>query len=115
MMNDKKDKQKPDWLDEFEDLANEELVEGSACDQVHPLIAAWYEEIMAGDPPESRDSVWQALHCLTTEALNDIPPVVASALAEHEIGDALEEWVTELLLVGRAFQLALDNGRLDDL
>ncbi|NDJ75262.1 MAG: hypothetical protein GYB65_03295 [Chloroflexi bacterium] len=114
-MDEKRKKQNPEWLDEFEDLANEQLTEGSACAQVHPIIAAWYEEIMDGDPPESRDAVWQALHCLTTEVLIDMPESVTKALDEHDVEEDLANWVTELLLVGRAFQIALDNGRLDDL
>lgn len=114
-MSDQQNPQNPNWLDEFEDLANEELVEGSACEQVHPIVARWYEEVMANDPPTSRDAVWQAMHCLTTEVLEDVPPEIANVLAEHDIEDVFEEWVTELLLIGRAFQLALDNGRLDDL
>ncbi len=114
-MSDQQTPQDPDWLDEFEDLANEELVDGSACDQIHPIVAAWYDEVMTGDPPPSRDAVWQAMQCLTTEVLDDIPQELAAILAEHELNDVLEEWITELLLVGRAFQMALDNGRLDDL
>lgn len=106
----------PEWLEHFEELANQELADGSACDQVHPIVAAWYAEVMAGDPPESRDSVWQAIHCLTTEVINDIPPSVLDALEGHEDAEEdLGDWVTELLLVGRAFQIALDSGRLDDL
>lgn len=114
-MSDQHEGNQPNWLDEFEDLANEQLEEGSSCEQIHPIVAAWYEEVMAGDPPESRDSVLQAMHCLTTEALNDVPQAVTEALAGRELDDELAEWVTELLLVGRAFQIALDNGRLDDL
>lgn len=114
-MADKQKRQKPDWLEEFEDLANEQLTDGSACDQVHPIVANWYAEVMAGDPPESRDSVWQALQCLTTEVMGDIPHVVAEALAERNADDELADWVTEILLIGRAFQIALDTGRLDDL
>ena len=107
--------EQPDWLGEFEDLANEQLTDGSACDQVHPIVTAWYNEIMAGDPPQTRDAVWQALYCLTTEVLNDIPESVVVALADSEVHDDLADWVTEILLVGRAFQIALDSGRLDDL
>jgi len=107
--------ERPDWLDEFEDLANDQLDEGSSCEQVHPLVAAWYTEVMAGDPPESRDSIWQAMHCLTTEVLESMPPAVADAVAERGADEELANWVTEILLVGRAFQIALNNGRLDDL
>ncbi len=107
--------ERPDWLEEFEELANAQLNDGSACDQVHPIVAAWYTEAMAGDPPQSRDSVWQALYCLTTEVMNDIPESVVVALAGSEVHEDLADWVTELLLVGRAFQIALDSGRLDDL
>jgi hypothetical protein len=107
--------ERPDWLDEFEDLANTQLNDGSACDQVHPIIAAWYNEVMGGNPPPSRDSIWQAMYCLTTEVLNDIPESVVVALAESDVHEDLADWVTELLLVGRAFQIALENGRLDDL
>ncbi|NLX08439.1 MAG: hypothetical protein GXY36_02165 [Chloroflexi bacterium] len=114
-MSDNQDNQKPDWLDEFEDLANEKLGEGSACEQIHPIVAAWYQEVMAGDPPESRDAVWQAMQCLTTEVLNDIPTSIAEALEDDNLQEELSDWVTELLLVGRAFQTALNNGRLDDL
>jgi hypothetical protein len=114
-MGEKQKRQKPDWLEEFEELANAQLNDGSACDQVHPIVANWYAEVMTGDPPESRDSVWQALQCLTTEVMGDIPQVVAEALAERNVDEEMADWVTELLLVGRAFQIALDSGRLDDL
>jgi hypothetical protein len=106
---------RPGWLEEFEDLANNVLEEGSACNQIHPMMAAWYEAVMAGDPPESRDSIWQALQCLTTEALHDIPQAVAEVVVGEDAHEELANWVTELLLIGRAFQIALDKGQLDDL
>ena len=115
-MSDQFDNPNPEWLDQFEELANEELTDGSACDQVHPIVAAWYAEIMGGDPPESRDSVWQAMHCLATETLEDIPQSLLEAIGDSEaLQDDLADWVVELLLVGRAFQIALENGRMDDL
>jgi len=114
-MTDPHDANQPDWLEEIERFANEQLDDGSACEQVHPIVAAWYRELMAGDPPEARDSVWQALQCLTTEVLNDIPLSLVEVLAPKELDEDLADWVTEILLVGRAFQLALDRGRLDDL
>ena len=39
-MTEHKPDPRPDWLDDFEDLANEELTDSSACDQVHPIVAA---------------------------------------------------------------------------
>lgn len=114
-MTDPHDANQPDWLEEFENLANDQLDEGSACDQIHPIIAAWYKELMGGDPPEARDSVWQALQCLTTEVLNDIPLSLVEVLSSKELDEDLADWVTEILLVGRAFQMALNSGRLDDL
>ena len=65
--------QEPDWLDEFEDLANRELGEGSSCEQVHPIVERWYHEAMQPEPPASRDSVLQAMACLATEILYDAP------------------------------------------
>lgn len=114
-MTDPHEANRPDWLEEFENLANDRLDEGSACEQVHPLIATWYKELMAGDPPEARDSVWQALQCLTTEVLNDIPLSLVEILSSEEVDEDLADWVTELLLIGRAFQIGLQTGRLDDL
>lgn len=68
-----------------------------------------------GITPEARDSVWQALQCLTTEVLNDIPLSLVEVLSSKELDEDLADWVTEILLVGRAFQMALNSGRLDDL
>lgn len=105
-----------EWLDEFQELANELLNQGSAHDQIHPIVAKWYDEIMADDPPQSRDAVWQAMHCLTTEVLNDMPEPLAAALTSpDDLAEALNDWIIEVLLVGRAMQIALDSGRLDDL
>lgn len=107
---------RPDWLDDFEELANENLSEGSACRQIHPIMESWYERLMNGAPPESRDSVLQAMACLSTEILFDIPDNLLEAIT---VGggdnDELVSWVQEILMIGRAFQLALDNGSLDDL
>ncbi|PJF44819.1 MAG: hypothetical protein CUN55_01920 [Phototrophicales bacterium] len=107
---------RPDWLEEFEDLANRELAEGSACEQIHPMIEAWYTELMNDEPPPSRDSVLQAIACLSTEVLTDMPEVLLSTLElNDESQEALILWVQEILMIGRAFQIALDKGRLDDL
>lgn len=108
--------QGPDWLDEFEDMANEHLTEGSACKQIHPIVEQWYDELMDGEPPVSRDSVLQAIACLSTEIIFDMPDELLDAFT---IGDGddneLALWVQEILMIGRAFQIALNQGELDDL
>jgi hypothetical protein len=105
-----------DWLDEFEELANAELTEGSACAQIHPIIEAWLDELLENDPPDSRDSVWQAMSCLSTEILDKLTPEsILDELEDTVDEDEVATWVQSILLVGRAFQTALDSGRLDDL
>ncbi|NWG16692.1 MAG: hypothetical protein HXY41_08660 [Chloroflexi bacterium] len=105
----------PQWLDEFEDLANRELEEGSSCEQVHPIVERWFQNLMEGEPPESRDSVMQAMACLSTEILYNSPDEFAERLLEHMSEDDLAMWIEHILLVGRAFEIALRNGDLDDL
>ncbi len=106
----------PEWLEEFQTLANEQLGHGPACDQVHPIIEEWLDELFESDPPQSRDAVWQAMACLTSEVLvRTTPDNVFDALTEHCDENEVADWVEALLMVGRAFQIALDNGRLDDL
>lgn len=105
----------PDWLDEFQDLANRELADGSSCDQVHPVIERWYRNLMQNEPPASRDSVLQAMACLSTEILYDSPEDVLEAVLEHIDEEALVGWIEYVLMVGRAFEAALQKGELDDL
>lgn len=105
----------PGWLDEFEDLANRELDEGSSCDQVHPIVEKWFQRLMEGEPPESRDSVMQAMACLSTEILYNSPDDLVEALTENMSEDDLATWIEHILLIGRAFENALHNGDLDDL
>ncbi|NDJ85101.1 MAG: hypothetical protein GYB66_04380 [Chloroflexi bacterium] len=116
----------PKWLQEFEDLANERLEHGSACKQVHPIVEAWYERLMDGDPPSSRDSVLQAIACLATEIVSDMPDEIFDHFLVDEEADEESEgseeseaelayWVQEILMIGRAFQIALEKGELDDL
>lgn len=104
----------PEWLKKFQELADEQLGHGSACEQVHPIIEQWYNDILAEDPPESRDSVLQAMACLSTELIMDAPDEVADML-EYLDEEEVSGWVQHILLVGRAMQIALDKGDLDDL
>lgn len=105
----------PKWLAEFEDLANKELGEGSACEQVHPIIEKWYTDLLEGEPPESRDSVMQAMACLSTEILFDLPDELLKPILETVDEDDLAGFIEYVLLVGRAFEIALKKGDLDDL
>lgn len=105
----------PDWLTEFEDMANDQLGEGSACEQVHPIVERWYTELLEGEPPASRDSVVQAMSCLATEILYDSPEEILSAVMEHVSEEELAAFIEYVLLVGRAFEISLRDGELDDL
>lgn len=105
----------PKWLNEFEDLANRELDGGSSCDQIHPVVERWFQELMEGDPPQSRDSVMQAMACLSTEILYNSPDNLVEGLMERMSEDDLATWIEHILLVGRAFEIALQKGDLDDL
>ncbi len=105
----------PDWLRSIEDLANEQLGDGSACDQVHPIVARWFEQLMQGEPPLSRDAVQQALSCLATEVYYSTPEEVVEALEQALDEEDVILWVEQILLIGRAFECALRKGELDDL
>ena len=105
----------PDWLDEFQELANRELADGSSCEQVHPIVERWYRGLMQSEPPPSRDSVLQAMACLTTEILHDAPEDVLEEVLKQVDEDTLASWVEYVLMIGRAFEAALRSGDLDDL
>ena len=107
--------QDPKWLDEFEDLANRELADGSSCEQVHPVVEKWYRQLMQREPPASRDAVMQAMACLSTEILYDAPPDLLEEVLKHVDEDALASWIEYVLMIGRAFEVALHTGDLDDL
>jgi hypothetical protein len=105
----------PEWLDEFQELADQQLGDGSSCEQVHPIIERWYDNLMQNDPPESRDAVMQAMACLSTEILYNTPDNVLEAVLEHVSEDELASWIEFVLMVGRAFEVSLRSGELDDL
>lgn len=108
---------KLEWLEEIETLAEEVLSqqETSGCDQVHPLIRDWYVETLEKDPPESRSAVLQAMACLTTEIMTDMPESIFKLMSEHLDEDEVAIWLHEILMIGRAFEQSLKSGRLDDL
>lgn len=105
----------PDWLRKIEELANAQLGSGSSCEQVHPIVARWFEKLMDSDPPDSRDSVVQATSCLATEVLLSSPDELMGPLLEHADEDEVVLWIEQILLIGRAFEIALRAGELDDL
>jgi hypothetical protein len=109
------DEPNPNWLDEFEELANDQLGAGSACEQVHPIIQRWYEALGDTQPPASRDSVLQAMACLSTEIMNDTPDQILDEILDVIDEDALAGFIEYVLMVGRAFESALRAGELDDL
>lgn len=113
--NDRNDQNEPEWLDEFRELADRELGSGSSCEQVHPIVQRWYERLLEQEPPPARDSVLQAIACLSSEILADAPPDLFEKDTDKVDDDQLAGWVEYILMVGRAFELALHNGELDDL
>ena len=105
----------PEWLKPYEELANTELPHGSSCEQIHPVMEQWFTKLMDGDPPESRDSVVQAVACLATEVLHSSPEHLIDPLISEAGEDELAIWIEQILLIGRAFEISLRNGELDDL
>lgn len=105
----------PLWLNQFEEMANRELKEGSSCEQVHPHVARWYEAAHESGPLESRDSILQAMACLSTEVLNSTPDEIMDGLMDNVDDDVLAGWVEYILFIGRAFERSLHKGELDDL
>lgn len=105
----------PSWLEPFEDMANDQLGQGSSCAQVHPIIERWFHALMEGDPPAARESVAQAIACLATEVLHSTPDELLEPLVEQVDAEEVALWIEQILLVGRAFEIALRSGALDDL
>lgn len=105
----------PKWLDEFEELANRQLEDGSSCEQVHPIVENWFHKLMDGEPPHSRPSIMQAMACLSTEVLHSTPDELIQSLMEVMDEDHLAVWIEHVLMIGRAFEIALRTGDLDDL
>lgn len=105
----------PQWLDEFEDLANRQLEDGSSCEQVHPIVEGWFHKLMEGEPPPSRPSIMQAMACLSTEVLHSTPDELIESLMEVMDEDDLAVWIEHILLIGRAFESSLRTGDFDDL
>jgi hypothetical protein len=105
----------PEWLQQFEELADARLGHGSSCEQIHPIMRRWFDQLLAGEPPEGRDSVLQATACLATEVLLSSPDFLTDALLEQVSEEELGIWVEQILMIGRAFEIALNRGELDDL
>jgi hypothetical protein len=120
--NDNQPQQDPKWLEEIQHLADEILGasdNGSACDQVHPIVARWYDEMlehMEDEAVEDRPSVWQAVSCLATEIMLDAEMDEGLApLLETVDEDMLGMWIEHILMVGRSLEADLRDGKLDDL
>lgn len=106
---------KPQWWDEFEELADQELEAGASCEQVHPIISRWFEQLLTAEPLASRPSIDQAAACLTTEILNSAPEEMIDQLLQIVDEDEVAQFIEQVLYIGRAFERALHNGELDDL
>mgnify|MGYP001474793891 CR=1 FL=1 len=107
----------PDLWEPFNDMADDELPKGSSCEQIHPIIERFFKRLMDGQPPESRDSVVQAISCLATEVFLSSPDHLVEPLLETVSEDDICLWIEQILLVGRAFEIALQQGDedLDDI
>lgn len=103
------------WLEEFSRMADDRLGDGSACDQVHPIVERWYTRWLQSEIDEPRSSVLQALACLTTEVLNSAPESILDVLMENCDEDEVADWLQHLLFTGMSLQKSLDSGDLDDL
>lgn len=110
-----KNPNEPEWLEEFQQLANDQLGGGSACEQVHPIVERWYQSLGESEPPASRDSVLQAMACLSTEIMYDTPEEILDEILDVIDEDALAGFIEYVLMVGRAFEISLRSGELDDL
>jgi hypothetical protein len=115
MSKKKKKTNDPQWLEEFNQMADEQLGHGSACEQVHPIVEQWLDKLLQGEPPASRPSVEQAMMCLATEVIATLPAEVMEIIAEVMDEDEFYVWIEQVLLIGRAFEMSLRNGELDDL
>ena len=92
-----------------------DLGDEGSCEQVHPVVAEWYDKLMESEPPPSRDSILQAMACLSTEVASQIPDDVFDKLVELMDEDELVGWIEYVLMVGRAFEISLRKGEFDDL
>lgn len=108
---------KLEWLDEIEMLADVVLSqqETSACEQVHPIVERWYKQTLQGEPPSARDSIMQAMVCLVTEIMADMPDEIFDVLSANFEEEEVALWLQEILLIGRAFEHSLQHGEFDDL
>lgn len=115
MSDDQQHPDEPDWLDEFEEFANRQLGSGSSCEQIHPIIEKWYRDLLQTEPPQARPSVQQAIACLATEILYDSPPEILEEITKHVDEETLAVWIEYVLTIGRALEISLREGNLDDL
>jgi hypothetical protein len=111
-------KSKLDWLEEFERLADEVLSGrklSPPLEHIQPRIKAWYEATLDQDHPDERPTLSQALACLATEIMTDMPTSLFEALVDKVEDDTVADWILDILMLGRAFEKAVQNGTLDEL
>lgn len=109
----------PDWMGSLDDYANDQLSDleaNTSCEQIHPIIADWYRETLEKAPPAASSAVWQALSCLATEIIQDMQEdEELEGVIDLDTIEPLSLWIEDILTLGRALEVALRNGRLDDL
>lgn len=108
-----------DWMGNLDDYANDQLSDlemNTSCEQIHPIITDWYRATLEQAPPAASSAVWQAVSCLATEIIQDMQEdeELAGVIDEDAI-EPLALWIEDILTLGRALEVALRSGKLDDL
>lgn len=103
------------WLEEYERLAEAILGDQDTrtSKDIHPIVKAWYEETLNTDAfVPSTQLTLQALACLTTEVMTDMPDNIFHQLFFQVEEEEIIRWVQEILILGRTFEHALKTGQL---
>lgn len=104
-----------DWFEEFTRLTDASLGSEPPRALYHPLVEQWYLEQLQFPPMPPPRNLADALYYLAADVLNVAPPRISRALAQIADEQAIVEWVWGILETGRAFQVALQEGKFDDL
>ncbi|HLA43544.1 MAG TPA: hypothetical protein VJZ27_08925 [Aggregatilineales bacterium] len=105
------------WLEAFESLANDVLSaeEDATAAQIQILVKNWYENTQFQENPETDETIQQAMLCLTSEVMADIPERFFQVLSQTVDDEEVSRWIYSILMMGRFFEQSLQEGRLNDL